>query len=75
MITYYVVLSGNVLLKGTEVIGQMIISSGTVEVEHELETYNDFKIIKKHMWEMADLSVKCFTNEKNIHISFIQKIK
>ena len=74
MITYYVVLSGNVL-KGTEVIGQMIINSGTVDVEHKLETYKDFEIIKKHMWKMADLSVKRFTNENNIHISFIQKIK
>lgn len=74
MITYYVVLSGNIL-KGTEAIGQMIISSGTVEVAHELETYDDFEIIKKHMWKKADLTVKRFTNENNIHISFIQKIK
>jgi hypothetical protein len=75
MVTYYVVLSGNVLLNGKEIIGQMIINSGTVEVDHKIESYEDFEMIKEHMWEMADLSVKPFTNKSNVHISFIQKIK
>ena len=76
MVTYYAVLSGNILsFKGKKVIGQMIINSGTVEVDHKIEFYEDFEMIKEHMWEMADPSVKPFTNKSNVHISFIQKIK
>jgi len=76
MVTYYVVLSGNILdPKGEKIIGQMIINSGTVEIKYEIETYNDFEMIKEHMWESANPTVKSFTNKSNVHISFIQKIK
>lgn len=76
MVIYYVVLSGNILsFKGKEPIGQMIINSGTVEVQHEVESFDDFEMIKEHMWEMASPTVKSFTNKNNVHISFIQKVK
>ncbi len=79
MVTYYAVLSGNILeakrFKGKKIIGQMIISSGTIDVAHKLETYEDFEMIREHMWERADPAVKSLTNKSNVHISFIYKVK
>ena len=75
MVTYYAVLSGNVLdSNGKKIIGQMIINSGIMNVAHKLETYEDFEMIKKCMWERADPSVKSLTNKSNVHISFIYNV-
>jgi len=76
MVTYYVVLSGNILgSKGKKITGQMIINSGTVEVAHEIKTYEDIEMITEYLWGIADPTVKSFTNKRNVHISFIKKIK
>lgn len=79
MVTYYAVLSGNILetkrFKGKKIIGQMIISSGTLDLERKIETYEDLEMIKEHMWERAEPAVKSLTNKSNTHISFIYKVK
>lgn len=75
MVTYYAVLSGNVLdSNGKKIIGQMIINSGIIEAAHKLETCEDFKMIKEQMWERADPGVKSLTNKSNVHISFIYNV-